>query len=134
MARWVIFPVILVAPLAQHAADVSQFMIIGRMLLAFVLGYGTNYVIAKINGIKRPVHNHPGVKQLFQPWSTDKSFPSDHAMIAAMISALLPLTDMNAFLLPYKAAYLSVMALMIPSGCLRSSAPGISVISWSAIL
>lgn len=70
--------------------DPGRFILFFKLLMtATFFGIFTSWLIAALWVHRRPIVEFPKTKQLFSPYKTWKSFPSDHTMLA-MILGLTP--------------------------------------------
>ncbi len=76
--------------LAFSEEDPARFVLFVKLLLsAFAFAIATNWLLGIMLSKRRPIVEFPRIKQLFAPYKTWKSFPSDHTTIA-LVLAIIP--------------------------------------------
>lgn len=79
------------------------------LVTALVIGLGASWWVAWMWPHGRPIIEHPGIKQMFHPMSTWKSFPSDHTIVAFILAESLILFHPTFWL----SCGLIIMALIV---------------------
>jgi membrane-associated phospholipid phosphatase len=90
-AEWVIFALVgwfVAGGLYSVSGDVrATFVPVAWLAIAWLVGWGINYIIGLLVHEPRPFVSHPETKMLYTPLGA-KSFPSDHAMTAWLVTGL----------------------------------------------
>ncbi len=87
----------------------AQFLLfLSVSIAAYCIGYAVNYGIALLYRHRRPIKEFPQIRTLVHTLGTWKTFPSDHAMTAAV-----PVAMMIAFGAPWWLSTLFVLGALL---------------------